>query len=173
MSCSLTSTHTFSANDRLMLGSGFCFAMSFSQLVSRCLSRRRAHRACALPVAALGSQLALAFLPLTTPGQLLTAAPSGGFPPLLSQVPFLFSCFSCLSVCLCTVCVYCHKGTFSDPYSCGDGHSEGPYGRTGLFPSSEFIMGRRGYDQRVSFYLKNENCIEYSYLVLKCSVGLF
>ncbi|GAB1286584.1 Autophagy-related protein 13 [Apodemus speciosus] len=33
------------------------------------------------------------------------------------------------------LCVYCHKGTFSDPYSCGDGHSEGPHGRTGLFPS--------------------------------------
>lgn len=51
------------------------------------------------------------------------------------------------------MCVYCHKGTFSDPYSCGDGHPEGPHGRTGLFPSSESI-GKKGINQTVSLYFK-------------------
>lgn len=41
---------------------------------------------------------------------------------------------------LCTVCFYCHKDTFSDPSSCGDGHPEGPSDGTGLFTSSELSM---------------------------------
>lgn len=77
--------------------------------------------------------------------QLSTAAPSGGFCHFFLK-SLLFLSFL-LSLCLCTVCVYCHKGTFSDPSSCADGHSEGPHGRTGLFPSSEFLMGRRGCDE--------------------------
>lgn len=93
------------------------------------------------------------------------------FASFSSPFSFFFS-VSPVFVYLCTVCVYCHKGTFSDPYSCGDGHSEGPHGRTGLFPSSEFILGRRGYYQMVSFYLKTINKAQGYYLnIPKCSVG--
>lgn len=38
------------------------------------------------------------------------------------------------------MCFYCHKGTFSDPSSCGDGHLEGPSDGTGLFTSSELSI---------------------------------
>lgn len=82
------------------------------------------------------------------------------FTSFSSPFSFFFSCFSCLCVCLCTVCVYCHKGTFSDPYSCGDGHLEGPHGRTGFFPSSESILGRRGYNPVVSLYLRTVNKVQ-------------
>lgn len=71
-------------------------------------------------------------------------------------------------LCLCTVCFYCHKGTFSDPSSCGDGHLEGPSDGTGLFTSSELSIEYALHGQNMSFWHDKTNTGKYRFDNVEC-----